>query len=407
MTDSAPPSGCRPVTSELPRSLVVLYAGTIVTRMGTFVVPYLTLYLSDGRGMTLAATGAIIAAGSVGLLLGNLAGGWLADCVDRKPTLLAALIINMLGLAALATPWASGSAYAVALMLAFAGVGMYAPAASALIADLTTDAARPVAYTINYVCINVGMGLGPLLGGLIAASSYQWLFVGDIASSLICALLIAIGVRGSPRSTPTRSASSSSVPPMTTAQLGVVGFCVASILIVAPLMGLEFAVPILVGRVFSRPLVFVGVVYTINAACILTLSFPIERVIRGRDEPAMMAIAGLLWTTGLLILVVGDSVTALLLCTIVWTAGEIIASVVVPTYISRRVPASAKGRMLALQDVVRSTCGIACPIGLGLLWDHAGASAVLWVLVALPALGSLVYGVMWLAGRAPVAEKVQ
>ena len=35
---------------SLPRSLYFLFAGTIVTRMGAFVFPYLTIYLSEERG---------------------------------------------------------------------------------------------------------------------------------------------------------------------------------------------------------------------------------------------------------------------------------------------------------------------------------------------------------------------
>ena len=381
---------------SLPPSLSILYAGTTVTRIGTFVVPYLTLYLSDARGMTLAATGRIIAAGSVGMLVGNLIGGWLTDRVGCKPTLLVALVTNMLGLAMLAVSGVAGPIYALALALALAGAGMYTPAAAAAIADATSDAIRPLAYTVNYVCINVGMGLGPLLGGLLASSSYGLLFAGDIAASFMCALLIAFGLRS-------RIGRRDHSPGAreTTTTLGVwlahpkiVGFCAASLLIVAPLMGLEYTVPLLVGRVFAEPLVLVGAVYTINAACILALSFPIERAIRERKAAVMMALAGLLWTAGLLILLLGFSVAALLLSTLVWTLGEIIASIVVPTYISRRVAAHAKGRMLALQDVVRSVCGITCPIALGLVWDSLGVHAVLVCLVALPAMGALVYGVM-------------
>ena len=105
----------------------------------------------------------------------------------------------------------------------------------------------------------------------------------------------------------------------------------------------------------------------------------------------MMAVAGLLWTAGLAILVLGFSLAALLACTVVWTVGEVVASVVVPTYVSKRVEPSAKGRMLSLVDAVRSVCAVACPVGLGMLWDLSGPRTVLVVLLALPAIGAVVY----------------
>ena len=124
---------------RLPRALLPLYAGTVVTRLGTFVVPYLTIYLSQQRALSLSATGQVIAAGGAGLLLGNVLGGWLCDRIGRKPVLLLGLAINVVGLAALALGLPSSTAYALALAVASVGAGMYPPAASAWIADLTTE----------------------------------------------------------------------------------------------------------------------------------------------------------------------------------------------------------------------------------------------------------------------------
>ena len=47
--------------------------------MGAFVFPYLTIYLSEARHYALDHVGLILSVGSVGLLLGNLSGGWLTD----------------------------------------------------------------------------------------------------------------------------------------------------------------------------------------------------------------------------------------------------------------------------------------------------------------------------------------
>ena len=392
---------------RLPRPLLALYAGTLATRVGAFVVPYLTLYLVDARELSLAATGRVIALGSVGLLAGNIGGGWLADRVGRKPTLLLALGINAIGIGSVATSLPSGLAYAVALAVALGGAGMYTPAANALIADLTTDEERPLAYTVNYVGINVGMGLGPLLGGLLAGASFRWLFVVDIATTVCCAIVIALGVPAVKRTAASDASPRGSVLSAWCAHPHVLAFCGAGLLLVAPLMGLEFAVPLLVGRVFEAPLVFVGTVYTINAASILVLSFSVERLVRGRSPTAMMAVAGVAWTAGMLVLAAGRSVTALLACTAIWTVGEIIGSVVVPTYVSRRARPDAKARLLAVPDAVRSLCAIACPAGLGLVWDGVGVDAVFGILVALPLAGVVVFGLAWFLGQGRAAPRAE
>lgn len=386
---------------QLPSELHFLYAGTTITRLGAFVFPYLTIYLSDARGFGVARVGQILSVGSIGLLLGNFAGGWLTDRWRRKMTLILALLLNATGFAGLAWQYESPWAYAASLFVGYFGMGLYGPAANTIIADLTSEQQRSFAYTVNYVCINLGMALGPLIAGVLAGMSYRLIFIGDVATSLVCALLIAIGV------TETRSARHRQEPALNrdVSDRGrglfllnfwrchplVFVFCLANFFLIAPLMGLEYSVPLLVKTVFLEQLVFVGLIYSINALCILSLSFLIERIVRCRNEMLMMVVAAGFWAAGLFILVAGFSITALIVCTAVWTIGEIIASILVPTFIARHVAPAVKGRFMALNDIVRSFAGVVCPIGLGLIWHRSGATAVVYVLAALPVIGALCY----------------
>lgn len=376
---------------RLPPTLVALFAGTVATRLGTFVVPFLTVYLAQTRGLSLVTTGQVVAGGGLGMLLGNVAGGRLADVVGRKSTLIAAMVVNVLGLSGLAAPLVSPWAYGLATAVAMFGTGMYTPAANALIADVTQGEQRSLAYTVHYVCINVGMALGPLAGGVLVGVSFRWLFVGDIVTALVCLVILALGVREAPRAR-SRDDPGARIRFSWRAHTRVVAVCAATFFVVSPLMGLEYAVPLLVSRVLDAPLTFVGAVYTINAVCILTLGLVVERVVRGRDELAMMAVAAGLWTLGLLWLACQLSIVALLLSTAVWTVGEIVGSVVIPTYVAKHAPPHARGRLLGVGDAVRSAAGVVLPIGLGLVWEGVGVSAVLAVLVTLPLIGVVLYG---------------
>ncbi|MCH8805443.1 MAG: MFS transporter [Planctomycetes bacterium] len=399
---------------RMPRALYFLFAGTTITRLGAFVFPYLTIYLSEARGYGVDRVGLILSVGSLGLLAGNFAGGWLTDRWRRKSTLVLALLLNAAGFAGLAGHYESGWTYAIFLFIGYVGSGMYTPAANTVVADLAPEDIRPFAYTVNYVCINLGMGLGPLIGGFLAAVSYNWIFIGDVATSLVCAGLIAVGVV---ETRPTATGNSArtggrgrSYPSVWMQHPLVLIFCLSFFFLIGPLMGLEYAVPLLVKTVFLSSLTFVGVIYTINAACILSLSFVIERLIRGRNEYLMMIVSGLFWTAGLLILLLGFSLTALMICTAVWTIGEIIASILVPSFIAQRVAPDVKGRFMALNDIVRSFAGVVCPIGLGFIWANHGVVPVTAILAALPAVGVLCYVVMLLftaqPNRAVAAEPV-
>lgn len=389
---------------QLPRSLFFLFAGTIITRMGAFVFPYLTIYLADARQFGFEEVGLVLSVGSLGLLLGNLSGGWLTDRWSRKWTLILALLLNAAGFTGLAFEYASPWVYAAYLFVGYVGSGMYTPAANTLIADLTDEERRPFAYTVNYVCINLGMGLGPLLGGILAEVGYHWLFIGDVASSLICAVLIGIGlpaarilVSDSLVSNASRSEASTSASPAPNRfgvwwqHRSVLAFCLSYFFLIAPLMGLEYAVPLLIKKEFHASVVYVGLIYSINAAEILAFSFFIQRLIHRRDEHKMMVLAGAIWTIGMLTLLIGFSIPALMICTAVWTVGEIVASILVPSFVAKNVPNAYKGRFMAIIDLVRSFAGVIFPIGLGFVWKYYSANRVVLILTVIPAVGTFVY----------------
>ena len=68
---------------RMPRALYFLFAGTTITRLGAFVFPYLTIYLSEARGYGFDRVGLILSVGSLGLLGGNFAGG--DEEVEQNP----------------------------------------------------------------------------------------------------------------------------------------------------------------------------------------------------------------------------------------------------------------------------------------------------------------------------------
>ena len=395
---------------DLPRELTFLYAGTTITRMGSYVFPFLTIYLTAERGYEKATVGLILSLGSLGLLCGNLLGGTLADLWKPRRTALLALLLNALGFALLGTDLQSPAAYAMFLFLGYTGSGMYTPAAGALIADKTHTEQRAFAFTVNYVCINLGMATGPLVGGLLAAESFVLVFAGDVTTTLICAALLAFFLKEARTHVPRARETDARHPRksfLTTFRehAFVTSVCLLSFFLIAPLMGLEYSVPLLVQGVHGGALTLVGLIYTINAFCILSFSFVIERALRGSSELHALTLAGLLWTTGIALLVFSGSLFALVACTAIWTLGEIIASIVLPTFVTRHVKSELKGRFLALVDAMRSLAGVLCPLGLGLLWDTRGTEAVLYTLLALPVLGTLGFASLLLRARAqPLAH---
>src|SRR2546421_11161694 len=70
----------------LPRGAWILFFGTFLNKFGTFVLPFLTIYMTK-LGYTTAQASAAVGAYGVGTLGASILGGHLADRLGRRKTI--------------------------------------------------------------------------------------------------------------------------------------------------------------------------------------------------------------------------------------------------------------------------------------------------------------------------------
>src|SRR5437867_9917037 len=70
----------------LPRAAWILFLGTFLNKFGTFVIPFLVLYMT-GRGYSTGQAALAIGAYGAGHLLASGLGGYLADRIGRRKTI--------------------------------------------------------------------------------------------------------------------------------------------------------------------------------------------------------------------------------------------------------------------------------------------------------------------------------
>lgn len=174
----------------LPRAVWVQCAATFVNRSGTMVLPFLLLYLTRDLGLSPSAGGAIVALyGGTALVTAPLAGR-LCDRVGPIRLMTASLLLS--GLVLLAFPVArTPHSVALATILWAVVSELFRPASLSAIASAVGPENRKTAFAVNRLAINLGMSLGPALGGLLATWSYGALFVVDGLTSLAAAAILA------------------------------------------------------------------------------------------------------------------------------------------------------------------------------------------------------------------------
>ena len=167
----------------LPRGAWILFFGTFLNKFGTFVIPFLAIYMTR-LGYSAGQAGLPIAAYGVGTLGACLLGGSLADRIGRRKT----IVLSMFSAAA--AMLCLSQAHGLVQIIFFSGLAgltgeLYRPASSALLADLVPAGQRVTAFAAYRMSFNAGWAFGPATAGLLAKKSFTLLFIGDAATSVL------------------------------------------------------------------------------------------------------------------------------------------------------------------------------------------------------------------------------
>lgn len=169
----------------MPRALWVLTGGQFVNRFGSFVFPFLSLYLVE-QGFELSKVALVLGAMSVGGVLAPFAGGYLADAIGRRNTIVLSLVGSAVTILAM---YYCGSFWPLVVVSFVHGflTYMFGPAANALMSDIVPENQRVVAFAIFRLALNAGFAAGPAVAGFLFMRAPSLIFWGDAFTTFIFA----------------------------------------------------------------------------------------------------------------------------------------------------------------------------------------------------------------------------
>jgi MFS family permease len=378
----------------LPREVWVLFIGAFVNRLGSFVLPFITLYLTS-RGYSVPQAGLGLAGYGLGAIGAQAVGGLLADRIGRRHT----IVLSMLGgaLLTLSLVWVDGlwPIVLVVLLLGFFGE-LYRPASSALIADLVPSEARVAAFSVYRMMINIGFACGLALGGVLAGASYHLLFVGDAVTSSLFALIALTALPHGTRTTKHEERNRVSAGRSIVTDRGFLLVLGAVFVTAAIYMQNATTFALHVTDLGYSTRVY-GFLLALNGVLVVIFELPISAWTQHRSRTRMIALGAVLVGLGFAELAFVKAFPGLLLMVVIWTLGEIIESPATAAFVADRAPAHARGRYQGALGMMYALAAVVGPLA-GTSIYHFSPTA-LWIGCGVAGFGSAALALA--AGRGP------
>ena len=367
----------------LRRENYVLFFGNIVTNMGSMVWPMMTMILDKKMGMSAGNIAVLLMAGTILCMPANLLGGRLADRMNKKHIIIAGDLVSitcyiLCGLVPL-------SYVTVGLiMLASIFQSIEAPAYNALLADITPTRDREKAYSLLYLGANIGLMVAPTLSGFLF-KDYLWLAFIISGIAIGCStLLIGLKLKDT---APVRETSEEAEYQASRDGAGLWTVLKENPVVAAYILltGLYFAayqqfgylMPLDMGRVHGEDgaLIF-GTVNSLNCLVVILFTPVLTQLFRRMTDTRKTLTGILLQGAGFVLFsAMLGRVPMYYLAMLLFTWGEIFATLAQGPYLTSRVPASHRGRINGVMAVTTSAVTSLGQLAVGRIFDTTGSAA--------------------------------
>jgi predicted MFS family arabinose efflux permease len=380
----------------LPRELWALAAATLVNRMGTMALPFLVLYLTRALRFPASQAALVLTAYGAASLLASPLGGRLCDRLGALRVMMSSLAGT--GLLLLAFPFVRGFPAVMALALGWSVMNeMGRPANLTAMTSLVPPEQRKAGIALIRLAVNLGMSIGPAVGGFLAAVSFRSLFVVDAATSIAGAAVAWLGLRHSVlsrrlQSSPTAAHGGAS-PAGVLRDRRMLSFLLAAVLVsIVFFQHLGPMALFLVDGLHLKESTF-GLLFAINTVLIVLLEVPLNLATSHWPHRLSLVVGALLTAVGFGALGFATGVWSAAATVVVWTFGEMILFPSMSSYVADAAPAERRGEYMGAYSMAFGIGFTAGP-GLGTLAMERFGPFALWMGIATIGLGAA-----WLMAR--------
>lgn len=360
----------------LPRNAWLLSLVQFINRSGSMVLFFLTLYVTRKLGFTLTQAGQTISTFGLGALAGAYLGGRLCDRLGANRVQQLSLLLSGLNLILMGYMTQHGAVLLSTFLLGVFGEALL-PANATAMAQECPVPVRAKGYALNRLAANLGVTIGPVLGGYLALWNYRALFWVDgltcLAALAVFSLYFKPGLKPLPtvqEEFPIEAAAGQK------RHLRIIFLLVFGIGLIFSQLFSTF--PLYLHSAFGFAENRIGQLLAINTIIIVLFEMVLLHGLKNIRPLKVIGVGALLIGLGFALTPLGRGFFYAALTVAVWTCGEMLSMPLLTTEISNRSSDHNRGRHMGLLAVSFSLAYMVGPLAGAKIYEQF-SPLVMWL----------------------------
>ncbi|SMP24673.1 MFS transporter [Chryseobacterium profundimaris] len=163
----------------------------LINRAGSMVLPFLGVYMTNHLHFSIENTGIVLSFFGIGSVIGSWLGGFITDKIGEYKVQSFSLLLSV-PLFCLIPVFKTEVGVAVIILIQSIVSDAFRPANSVAITKYAKPENITRAFSLNRMAVNLGFSIGPALGGILSAISYEFLFFANALAAFSAGILYIV-----------------------------------------------------------------------------------------------------------------------------------------------------------------------------------------------------------------------
>jgi MFS family permease len=316
------------------------------------VLPFLVLYLTKKLGYSESRAGLIVTFYGLGAIVTSPLSGKLSDRIGAGRVMQWSLLLSGAILFLLAL---TQNFFVIA-----AGVFIWAvfneafrPASLSILSEVVAPGQLKSANALSRLAINLGMSIGPVIGGFLIEVSYAAIFIVDGVTSILAGLVLVFSsmpaIQVAEPETASKEKNISALrPARILTDFRLLFFLAAMIPVEFVLFQTQAAMPLSLVNDLNIPITVYASLMAINTVMIIILEVPLTLAIERWPHRRALSIGTLLFAIGFGALAMVTGIWSIGLTIVIWTVGEMILFPGASAYMAEIAPQEKRGAYMGM-----------------------------------------------------------